>query len=137
MDRTSLALALLLVGSGAFAQGNVETIDQIDPSEIRSDDDRNPVHTVVPEYPKQALFDRVEGNVQVCFFVSRGGRPYNVAVRSSDYRVFERPARNAVKKSWYEAIPRPNKVPQVKTCRTFLFRLEPVERDEVVVDGTT
>lgn len=137
MNRTTLAFAVLLVGSGAFAQGNVETIDQIDPAETRQETDRNPTLTVVPEYPKQAVFDRVEGDVQVCFFVSRGGRPYNVAVRHSDHRIFERPARSAVKKSWFEAIPRPNSVPQVKTCRTFVFRLEPVERDEVMVDGTT
>jgi len=141
MSKTSLTVSLLLVASGAFAQGNVETIDEtidpIDPAKVRQQSDRNPTHTVVPEYPQMAVLERVEGDVQVCFYVNRGGRPYSVGVRRSDHRIFERPAREAVKKSWFEAIPRPNKVPQVKTCRTFLFRLEPVEPDEVVVDSAT
>ena len=145
MSKTSLAVSMLLIASGAFAQGNVQTIDetidetvnQIDPADVRQESDRNPVHTVVPEYPQEALLERVEGDVQVCFFANRGGRPYNVAVRRSDHQIFERPARKAVKNSWFEAIPRPDKVPQVKTCRTFLFRLEPVERDEAIVDGST
>ena len=79
-------------------------------------------------------FERVEGDVEVCFFITRGGRPYNIAVRRSDHRLFERVARDAVKNSWFEAIPRPDKVPQVKTCRTFMFRLEPLEPDDITAD---
>jgi len=131
----SLATALFLTAGGAaFAQGAVETVDRIAP-DSRDDTDRNPVHTVIPEYPQQAWFERIQGDVEVCFFITRGGRPYNIAVRKSDHRIFERPARDAVKNSWFEAIPRPDKVPQVKTCRTFLFRLEPVETDDDVTDS--
>ena len=130
MSRLLAAGALLAVASAAVAQGAVDTIDRVAP-DSRDDTDRNPVHTVVPEYPQQAWFERIQGDVEVCFFITRGGRPYNIAVRRSDHRVFERPARDAVKNSWFEAIPRPDAVPQVKTCRTFLFRLEPVEDDEV------
>jgi TonB family protein len=122
---------MLLAAGGALAQGKVQAVDILDPTAHRPADDRNPVHTVVPEYPKQAWLDRTEGDVQVCFYITRGGRPYNIAVRHSEHRVFEKPARDAVKMSWFEAIPRPNKVPQIKTCRTFQFRLEPVEPDEV------
>jgi len=117
-----------------FADGDVQTLDRIDPAESRDDTDRNPVHTVVPEYPQKAWFERVEGDVEVCFFITRGGRPYNIAVRRSDHRLFERVARDAVKNSWFEAIPRPDKVPQVKTCRTFMFRLEPLEPDDITAD---
>ena len=122
---------LLALTSVAFAQGAVETLDRIDPIDSRDDDDRNPIHTVVPEYPQKAWFERIEGDVEVCFFITRGGRPYNIAVRRSDNRVFERAARNAVKNSWFQEIPRPEKVPQVKTCRTFLFRLEPLDPEDM------
>lgn len=137
MIKASLAVSMLLIASGAFAQGNIRTVDEIDPDNVRQESDRNPIHTVIPKYPSKAFLDRVEADVQVCFYVNRGGRPYNVTVRRSDHRIFERPARDAVKKSWFEAIPRPKKVPQIKTCRTFFFRLEPVPSDEVAVDSTT
>lgn len=137
MIKLSLAISLLVVASGALAQGKIQTLDQIDPDSVRQEHDRNPIHTVIPEYPQKALLERVEGDVQVCFRVNRGGRPYRIAVRRSDNRIFERPARDAVRMSWFEAIPRPAKVPQVKTCRTFMFRLEPVQSDELEVDSTT
>ena len=131
MNKLALAVSLLLVTGGALAQGQVQMMDSLDPTAPRDDYDRNPVHTVVPEYPQQAWLDRIEGDVQVCFFISRGGRPYNIAVRHSDHRIFERPARHAVKMSWFEAIPRPARVSHIKTCRTFQFRLEPVDPDEI------
>lgn len=125
-----------LASAGAFAQGRVLTLDSIDFDSSRDDTDRNPVHTVVPEYPRRAWLDQIEGDVQVCFFVTRSGRPYNIAVRHSDHKFFERPAREAVEISWFEAIPRSDKVPQVRTCRTFQFRLEPVEIDEATAEET-
>lgn len=127
---TIVALGSVAYGQDALQAGAVQTLDRIDPVESRDDDDRNPIHTVVPEYPQKAWFERLEGDVEVCFFITRGGRPYNIAVRRSDHRVFERVARAAVKNSWFEAIPRPEKVPQVKTCRTFLFRLEPLDPED-------
>lgn len=131
---TIVALGSVAHGQDAVQAGAVQTLDRIDPVESRDEDDRNPIHTIVPEYPQKAWFERLEGDVEVCFFITRGGRPYNIAVRHSDERVFERVARDAVKNSWFEAIPRPEKVPQVKTCRTFLFRLEPLDPEDLPED---
>ena len=130
MNKPALTVLLLLVGGSALAQGKVATIDTIDGPDSRDDLNRNPVQTVIPEYPRQAWLDQIEGDVQVCFYVTRGGRPYNIAVRHSDNKIFERPVREAVKISWFEAIPRSEKVPQIKTCRKFQFRLEYLEPDE-------
>lgn len=128
----SLAAVVLLLGAAhASAQSNVQTVDRLDPWDSKDDTDRTPIHTIVPEYPQKAWLERVEGDVEVCFYITRGGRPYNVRVRKSDNRIFERSARNAVEMSWFEAIPRGEKVPQIKTCRTFLFRLEPVDREDL------
>ena len=129
MNKPALTIMLLLVCGSALAQGKVATIDTVDGPESPAEPERNPLQTVIPEYPRQAWLDQIEGDVQVCFFVSRGGRPRNIAVRHSDHKVFERPVREAVKISWFEAIPRSEKVPQHRTCRMFQFRLESLETD--------
>ena len=130
MNKPALSVLLLLVGSVALAQGKVATIDTVDGHDSAAEPDRNPAQTVIPEYPRQAWLDQIEGDVQTCFFVTRGGRPYNIAVHHSDHKLFERPAREAVKKSWFEAIPRSENVSLFRTCRTFQFRLESLEADE-------
>jgi TonB family protein len=130
MNKLALTVLLLLVGGNALAQGKVTVLDTIAGDSSHAADDRNPVRTVIPEYPRQAWLEQIEGGVQLCFYVTRGGRPYNIAVRHSDHKVFERPAREAVKISWFEAIPRSEKVPPIKSCRTFQFRLEALETDE-------
>ncbi len=130
MNKPALSVLLLLIGGGALAQGKVATIDTVDGPESLAEAERNPLQTVIPEYPRQAWLEQIEGDVQVCFFVTRGGRPRNIAVRHSDNKVFERPVREAVKISWFEAIPRSEKVPQHRTCRMFQFRLESLETDE-------
>ena len=98
--------------------------------------DRTPSHTVVPEYPHVAMRDRIEGQVQVCYHIDRRGRPYRVAVRSSTHRVFERPARRAVRASSWEPLAEGEQASNVKTCRTFTFELTPAlaEFDPVEVD---
>jgi len=88
--------------------------------------DRKPAHTVVPDYPEEARRDRIEGEVQVCFEITREGRTRRVAVRKSTHRIFERAARRAVKQSTYVPLPRGAEVPAIKACRTFRFSLEPV-----------
>lgn len=88
--------------------------------------DRKPAHTVVPDYPKEARRDRIEGEVQVCFEITREGRTRRVAVRKSTHRVFEKAARRAVKQSTYVPLPSGAEVPAIKACRTFRFSLEPV-----------
>ena len=88
--------------------------------------ERIPSHTVIPEYPKIARRDRIEGEVQVCFNISRNGVTRRIAVRKSTHRLFERPAIRAVRASTYAPVPRDMDVPAIKTCRTFRFTLEPV-----------
>ena len=88
--------------------------------------ERMPLHTVVPLYPEKARRARVEGEVEVCFNVDRFGRTKGVAVRRSTNRVFEKPARNAVKASTFHPLEPGQKVPDIKNCRTFQFTLERV-----------
>lgn len=91
--------------------------------------DRTPQQTVIPEYPHVARRDRIEGEVRVCFHIDRKGRPYRVAVRESTHRIFERPARRAVRASrWVPLTPDEEQSP-VKACRTFKFELTPIAAD--------
>lgn len=91
--------------------------------------DRVPLHTVVPVYPEKARRARVEGEVEVCFMIDRSGRTRRVAVRRSSNRVFEKPARDAVKASTFMPLEPGQKVPDIKNCRTFRFFLERVADD--------
>ena len=92
--------------------------------------ERAPLHTVVPVYPEEARRERIEGEVQVCFEITREGRTRRVAVRKSTHRVFEKPARRAAKQSTYVPLPKDAELPLIKTCRTFRFSLEPVVTEE-------
>jgi TonB family protein len=87
--------------------------------------DRTPMHTVVPKYPEKARAQRIEGEVQVCFYIDRAGNPYRIAVRKSTHRIFERPSIRAVKASAYVPLARGEKLPAIKSCRTFRFALDP------------
>ncbi len=91
--------------------------------------ERTPLHTVVPAYPKVARRDRIEGEVQVCFHIDRKGKPYRVAVRKSSHRVFEKPAKRAVRASMYKPLEPGQKDSGIKSCRTFRFALEPVSAE--------
>lgn len=86
-----------------------------------------PLHTVVPTYPEEARRDRLEGEVQVCFNIDKDGKPYRVAVRQSSHRIFERPAKLAVKASAYAPLAPGDATSGIKTCRTFRFTLQPVQ----------
>lgn len=116
-------LALLLLWSGVQADTTVLT------RFIDHGSDRVPKHTVAPEYPHVARRDRIEGQVQVCYNIDRKGRPYRIAVRSSTHRIFEKPARRAVKASSYVPLKDGETRTGIKTCRTFRFELEPVVAD--------
>lgn len=89
--------------------------------------ERVPLQTVVPVYPEAARRDRLEGEVELCFDVDRDGRPFRIAVRHSTHRVFERPAIAAVRASTYVPLKPDEPLPNIKTCRTFRFTLEPAE----------
>jgi TonB family protein len=115
----------------------VATADQVltNVTEVPYDEgDREPLLTIVPVYPEKARRARLEGEVQVCFNVSRDGRTSRVAVRRSTNRIFERPSRNAVKASTYRPLAPDKKLSGIKTCRTFEFLLTPVA---VEVPGQT
>lgn len=90
------------------------------------DTPRLPSHTVMPDYPKVARRDRIEGEVQVCFDVTRDGRTRRIAVRKSTNRLFEKAAIRAVRASTYVPLPGDAVMSGIKSCRTFRFTLEPV-----------
>lgn len=92
--------------------------------------DRVPLHTVVPAYPEKARKARVEGEVEVCFEVDHDGNTRRVAVRRSSNRVFEKPARDAVKASTYQPLQDGERLSGIKTCRTFRFTLERERPDD-------
>ena len=92
--------------------------------------DRMPLNTVVPVYPEEARRERIEGEVQVCFEITRDGRTRRIAVRKSTHRIFEKPARRAVKESTYAPLPDDAELAVIKVCRTFRFSLEPVVTED-------
>ena len=104
------------------AQESVERID--------SDTDRKPLQTMVPDYPEEARRERIEGEVQVCFDISRRGYPRRVAVRRSTHKVFERSALKAVRRSTWQPVEGGKELSGIKSCRTFRFYLKPVSKDE-------
>jgi TonB family protein len=128
MAKREFAARILLLGialvAGVSSAGDVGVTRFID-----SETDRVPWHTVVPEYPRIARRDRIEGEVQVCYNIDKKGRPYRVAVRNSTHRVFERPAMRAIKASNYRPLRPGEKSVGVKTCRTFRFELTPTLAD--------
>ena len=95
---------------------------------VDSNTKRIPAQTVAPEYPRKARRDRVEGEVEVCFEVDRKGRPRRIAVRNSTHRIFERPSIKAVRASSFRPLKDDEDLPLIKSCRTFIFSLEPVEK---------
>ena len=123
VHRASLICAAgLALGASSLADDAVLPID--------SGSDRQPVSTMVPEYPEAARRERIEGEVKVCFDITRAGFPRRIAVRHSSHRYFERPARDAVRRSTWKPIPRGEPVPSIKTCRTFRFSLVPVQKQD-------
>jgi TonB family protein len=103
-------------------------LDSVEP--VDTDYDRMPANTIIPEYPEKARLERIEGEVKVCFDISREGFPQRVKVRHSTHRYFEKSARDAVRRSTWRPIPHGQKAPGIKGCRTFRFTLEPVPLEE-------
>lgn len=91
--------------------------------------ERIPLHTIAPGYPHKARRDRIEGKVQVCFDIDREGRTRRIAVRRSSHRLFERPSIRAVRASTFRPLGDDEELPAIKSCRTFVFALRPVEKD--------
>lgn len=119
--RLVVTTAACLLGAAMLVNAEVQK-----PTISGKDPERVPLFTVIPDYPKVARRDRVEGEVQVCFDITRDGRTRRIAVRKSSHRVFEKPAIRAVRVSTYEALPDDAVMSGIKSCRTFRFTLEPV-----------
>ncbi len=119
--------SLLLI---AFLLGVVAAVAEEEPPLARvvdSHTDRIPSQTVAPKYPNKARRDRIEGEVEVCFEIDRKGRPRRIAVRNSTNRAFERASIRAVRASSFRPLREGESLQSIKSCRTFIFSLEPVE----------
>jgi TonB family protein len=129
MKRRCLFVGALIVIAPAFAENEQPVFAHV----IDSSTDRIPSHTFAPEYPRKARRDRVEGEVRVCFDVNREGRTRRISVRTSTHRAFEKPSIKAVRASKFRPIGKDEPLQVMKSCRTFIFSLEPLE---VEVDAT-
>ena len=116
-------LTVLLIGTIASAGDEEPFLARV----IDSDIERVPLYTVAPTFPRKARRDRIEGEVQVCFEVDRAGYPRRVAVRYSSNRAFEKPSTKAVRASTFKPLGKDDPLPGIKSCRTFIFALEPSE----------
>ena len=96
-----------------------------------SSSERVPTVTAVPQYPKNARRDRIEGEATICYFIDSKGRIRKPALRQSSHRMFAKPSLKAIKQSSYEPLRADQKVSSVKTCRTFRFLLNPVAIEEI------
>ena len=125
---TALAIVVCLLTSGLFAADDRMPVND----DVESE--RVPLYTVMPDYPKIARRDRIQGTVQVCFEITRDGRTRRIAVRKSSHRLFEKPAIRAVRKSTYVPVADDVELSGIKSCRTFRFTLEPTvaETDDPV-----
>lgn len=124
--RTFSTFLLLAVAAAAAAQDTPAVVRHVD-----EDTDRTPLYTVAPTYPEKARRERLEGEVQVCFDIDRQGRPYRIAVRNSSHRVFEKPAKLAVRASSWLPLGPDEERSGIKTCRIFRFELERVPVNEL------
>ena len=124
-------LTLLLTVSVVSAKDDVTVAHVVD-----SISGRIPLQTVAPEYPHKARRDRVEGQVEVCFEIDRKGRTRRVAVRNSTNRAFEKPSIKAVRASTFRPLKDDEELPLIKSCRRFIFSLEPVEEQVSLVYGS-
>ncbi len=119
------AISLVLLLLVADPTSPVDGVSRTD-----SATDRVPLHTVIPDYPRTARRDRIEGEVQVCFNITRDGYPTRIAVRRSTHRIFEKPSRKAVRQSTWLPIGKDEPMSGIKACRTFRFNLVPVSAEE-------
>ena len=121
--RTSSLVLLTALTLSNMASGS-DTVENFD-----SDTDRMPLLTSVPDYPEVARRYRIQGEVQVCFNITRDGYPRRIAVRSSTNRLFEKPAMKAIRKSTWVRLDDDEAMSGIKACRTFRFTLVPVDDD--------
>lgn len=121
-----LGLAIARVASA----DNATTVTRITHFEDSSSD-RAPTVTAVPQYPRIARRDRIEGEATVCYLIDAKGRIVRPSVRRSSHRMFSKTALRAIKQSSYEPLKPDQEMSRVKTCRTFRFLLDPVAIEEI------
>lgn len=119
-----------LAASDAASADNTARVTRIMHFEDSSSD-RAPSVTAVPQYPKSARRDRIEGEATVCYIIDKKGRIINASVRRSSHKMFAKPSLKAIRQSSYEALGPGEEVSSVKTCRTFRFLLNPVAIEEI------
>ena len=122
MNSRWLLLFALALALGASAADDVAELAHL----MDDSSDRKPLQTMVPHYPEKARRQRLTGEVEVCFKVDREGNTSRIAVRRSTHRIFEKPSILAVRASTYFPLDEDQKLPGIKTCRTFRFQLMPV-----------
>jgi TonB family protein len=115
---------------GAALALSFEVFAADEPSESQrhimdSSNDRTPLVTAFPSYPRIARRDRIEGNAVVCFKINIDGRIRSIRVKSYTNRIFRRPALRAIKASSFESLQPHEIYSTARTCRTYRFRLEP------------
>lgn len=93
---------------------------------------RTPALTQFPDYPPRARLERIEGEATVCFKVAPNGRVLDPLIESSTHKLFEKPALAAIRASTFEPLGPGETVSAERMCRTFRFRLEPVEAEDSV-----
>ena len=125
-----MTVCLLLVAPCVASSDNDTRVTRITHFEDASSD-RAPTVTAVPQYPKDARRDRVEGEATVCYKIDKKGRIISPSVRKSSHRMFAKPSLKAIKQSSYEPLGPDKEVSKVKTCRTYRFLLNPVAIEEV------
>ena len=95
-----------------------------------SSSERRPAITAFPDYPSVARRDRIEGDATVCFRIDDSGRVKSAKVDSYTHKIFRRPALRAIRKSTFEPLQHGEIASKEKVCRTYRFRLEPIERTD-------
>lgn len=116
-----LAAALLLGGAGVAQDSDARNTYFSD-----SSNERTPLVTAFPTYPKIAQRDRIEGEATVCFTVNARGRVVRPSVRQYSHKIFRNPSLRAARASSFEPLHKGEAGSPLKVCRTYRYRLEPV-----------
>lgn len=128
-----LKIKISIVLLVSFA-AHVVLADDVEDMRVRfitdSSTDRQPASTSFPQYPSVARRDRIEGDATVCFKIDARGRVKSASIEEYSHKIFRRPALRAARASSFEPLAPGQVLAKSKACRTYRFRLEPVEKDE-------
>lgn len=97
--------------------------------------ERIPLNSAVPEYPESARRDRLEGEARVCFRVDERGEVVRPKISSTTDRVFRKPTLEAIRASTFRPLPAGETASPLETCRTYRYRLDPLEPLYVAEDS--